>query len=150
MFDFHYFFRRNCMKQNVDLIIHYVVMWEMFRHGLEPLVMLDFSDWIENRFYSKINCFKIDIGSERQIFSEQNVPLEGVQSALGRSIVIFGPNYSPEIFSCANIEPDHDIIKYINLQRPPKFVVYVRRTLLSERIGQTYNFLFFYVSELSS
>lgn len=51
--------------------------------------------------------------------------MEGNQSALGRSIVLFGPNYSGERFACANIEPDHDIIKYINLQRPPKFVVYV-------------------------
>ncbi|XP_055314851.1 uncharacterized protein LOC129575370 isoform X3 [Sitodiplosis mosellana] len=65
----------------------------------------------------------IDIGDKRVIFSDQNLPLEGVQSALGRSIVLFGPNYSYERFACANIEPDHDIIKYVNLQRPPKFVV---------------------------
>lgn len=44
---------------------------------------------------------------------------------MGRSIVIFGPNYSGERFACANIEPDHDIIKYVNLQKPPKFVVWV-------------------------
>lgn len=63
------------------------------------------------------------MGDKRAIFSDKNFPLEGDQSALGRSIVIFGPNYSGERFSCANIEPDHDIIKYINIQRPPKFVV---------------------------
>lgn len=61
----------------------------------------------------------------RQIFSDKNIPLEGSQNAIGRSVVIFGPNQSPERFSCANIEPDHNIIKYVNLQRPPKFVVYV-------------------------
>ncbi|KAJ6637646.1 hypothetical protein Bhyg_10377 [Pseudolycoriella hygida] len=65
----------------------------------------------------------IDIGNKRVVFSDQNFPLEGSQSAVGRSIVIFGPNYSAERFACANIEPDHDIVKYINLQKPPKFVV---------------------------
>ncbi|XP_031640527.1 uncharacterized protein LOC116352238 isoform X2 [Contarinia nasturtii] len=65
----------------------------------------------------------IDIGDKRVILTDQNFPLEGDQSALGRSIVLFGPNYSHERFACANIEPDHDIIKYVNLQRPPKFVV---------------------------
>lgn len=57
------------------------------------------------------------------VFQDQNFPLEGVQNALGRSIVIFSPNFSEERYACANIEQDHDIIKYINLQRPPKFVV---------------------------
>ncbi|XP_037029000.1 uncharacterized protein LOC119069178 isoform X1 [Bradysia coprophila] len=65
----------------------------------------------------------IDIGHKRVVFSDQNFPLEGTQSAVGRSIVIFGPNYSSERYACANIEPDHDIVKYINLQKPPKFVV---------------------------
>lgn len=55
--------------------------------------------------------------------SDPNFPLEGDQTAMGRSIVIFGPNFSSERYACANIEPDHDIIKYINLQKPPKFVV---------------------------
>lgn len=77
-------------------------------------------------FHFLVNFFQIfftDIGAKRVIFSDQNFPLEGVQSALGRSIVLFGPNYSPERFGCANIEADHDIVKYVNLQRPPKFVV---------------------------
>lgn len=63
------------------------------------------------------------MGAKRVIFSDQNFPLEGDQSAIGRSIVLFGPNNSNERFACANIESDHDIIKYVNLQRPPKFVV---------------------------
>lgn len=46
---------------------------------------------------------------------------------MGRSIVLFGPDFSHERFACANIEPDHDIVKYILLQKPPKFVVYVKR-----------------------
>lgn len=54
---------------------------------------------------------------------DQNFPLEGVQSAVGRSIVIFGPNFSNERFACANIEPDHDIVKYVNIQKPPRFTL---------------------------
>lgn len=65
---------------------------------------------------------------------DKNIPLEGDQSAIGRSIVIFGPNQSSERFSCANIEPDHDIIKYVNLQRPPKFVVYVLYLLFKSQL----------------
>lgn len=57
------------------------------------------------------------------MFTDPNFPLEGVVSALGRSIVIFGPDQSHQRFACANIEPDHDIVKYINLQKPPRFVV---------------------------
>lgn len=63
------------------------------------------------------------MGVKRVILTDQNFPLEGNESAIGRSIVLFGPNYSNERFACANIEPDHDIVKYVNLQRPPKFVV---------------------------
>lgn len=77
--------------------------------------------WI---FYVECN-FLTDIGNKRVVFSDQNFPLEGTQSAIGRSIVILGPNYSTERYACANIEPDHDIVKYINLQKPPKFVVWV-------------------------
>lgn len=65
----------------------------------------------------------IDIGLERSVKSDPNFPLEGIVSALGRSIVIFGANHSSERFACANIEPDHDIVKYVNIERPPRFVL---------------------------
>lgn len=65
----------------------------------------------------------IDLGVQRSVFSDPNFPLEGVHNAMGRSIVLFGPDYGHERYACANIEPDHDIVKYINLQKPPKFVV---------------------------
>uniref|UniRef100_A0A182IXP5 Superoxide dismutase copper/zinc binding domain-containing protein n=1 Tax=Anopheles atroparvus TaxID=41427 RepID=A0A182IXP5_ANOAO len=65
----------------------------------------------------------ISIGSRRQVFTDSNFPLEGKVSALGRSIVIFGPDFAGTRFACANIEPDHDIVKYINLKKPPRFVV---------------------------
>ncbi|PZC73227.1 hypothetical protein B5X24_HaOG209907 [Helicoverpa armigera] len=65
----------------------------------------------------------INIGAERQMFMDSNFPLEGTVSALGRSVVIFGPERSAERFACANIEPDKDIIKYVNIMKPPRFVL---------------------------
>lgn len=64
----------------------------------------------------------MDIGYGRKILTDSNLPLDGKVSSLGRSIVIFGPERSAETFACANIEPDHDIIKYVNIERPPRFV----------------------------
>lgn len=93
----------------------------MFRPESVSLVLLLIPHF-DPDFNTKFKSF-VDIGNRRTVFSDQNFPLEGDQSALGRSIVIFGPNYSGERFACANIEPDHDIIKYVNLQKPPKFVV---------------------------
>ncbi|XP_068625420.1 uncharacterized protein Rsod isoform X1 [Battus philenor] len=65
----------------------------------------------------------LTIGGERQMFMDSNFPLEGTVSAMGRSIVIFGPDRSSERFACANIQPDKDIIKYVNIMRPPRFVL---------------------------
>ena len=39
---------------------------------------------------------------------------------MGRSIVILDKNRGNDKFSCANIEPDKDIIKYANIRKPPK------------------------------
>lgn len=65
----------------------------------------------------------VDIGVGRKLFTESNLPLEGKMNALGRSIVIFGPEKGSERFACANIEPDNDIVKYANIRKPPHFVV---------------------------
>lgn len=65
----------------------------------------------------------IDIGLRRKVFTDSNLPLEGPISALGRSIVIFGPNRDSLRYACANIEPDYDIIKYANIEKPPRFVM---------------------------
>lgn len=65
----------------------------------------------------------IDIGLERRVFSDSNFPLEGPVSAMGKSIVIMEKDFGNTRFACANIEPDHDIVKYINIKRPPRFVV---------------------------
>ncbi|CAH0683875.1 unnamed protein product [Chilo suppressalis] len=65
----------------------------------------------------------ISIGGDRQIFMDSNFPLEGTVTAMGRSIVIFGPERSSERFACANIEPDYDIVKAVNIMKPPRFVL---------------------------
>lgn len=65
----------------------------------------------------------VNINGDRAAFTDSNFPLEGLVTAVGRSIVIFGPDHSKERFACANIEPDHNIIKYVNVERPPRFVL---------------------------
>jgi len=57
------------------------------------------------------------------VFSDINLPLEGTHSTLGRSLVIYDKEGSNERYACANIEPDHDLIKYANIRRPPRFEV---------------------------
>ncbi|KAF4521582.1 hypothetical protein B566_EDAN001302 [Ephemera danica] len=65
----------------------------------------------------------IDLGGKRQSFTDINLPLEGVHSALGKSIVIYTKERGSERYACANIEPDNDIIKYANIRKPPRFEV---------------------------
>ncbi|XP_053619640.1 uncharacterized protein Rsod [Plodia interpunctella] len=65
----------------------------------------------------------INIGGDRQMFVDSNLPLEGRVSAMGRAVVIFGPERSAERFACANIEPDKDIVKTFNINKPPRFVL---------------------------
>lgn len=68
----------------------------------------------------------ISVGGKRQLFVDSNLPLEAPNrwnSAMGRSLVIFGAERSGDKFACANIQPDHDIIKYVNIMKPPRFVL---------------------------
>ncbi|KAF5278486.1 hypothetical protein FQA39_LY05975 [Lamprigera yunnana] len=65
----------------------------------------------------------IDLGYRRSVVVDSNFPLEGQWSAVGRSIVILSPNKQPQRYACANIEPDYDIIKYANIDKPPRFVL---------------------------
>ncbi|XP_056632651.1 uncharacterized protein LOC130442509 [Diorhabda sublineata] len=65
----------------------------------------------------------IDIGLRRKVFTDSNFPLEGDVTAVGKSIVILAPEKRGERYACANIEPDYDIIKYANIEKPPRFVV---------------------------
>ncbi|XP_065226507.1 uncharacterized protein Rsod [Planococcus citri] len=77
----------------------------------------------------------ISIGAERMVFSDCNLPLEGDISAMGKSIVILDKNQGHDKFSCANIEPDKDIIKYANIRRSPKFVLSQFLTEVREILG---------------
>ena len=43
-------------------------------------------------------------------------------SAIGKSVIIFEANKGSNRFACANIEPDHDIIKRVSIRKLPKFV----------------------------
>ncbi|KZC13221.1 hypothetical protein WN55_05919, partial [Dufourea novaeangliae] len=65
----------------------------------------------------------INIGLERQVFTDSNFPLGGSISAMGRSIIIFDQSFGSNRFACANIEPNNDIVKYANIRKPPRFVV---------------------------
>lgn len=40
---------------------------------------------------------------------------------MNRAIIIHNENAGVERFACANIEPDDDIIKWVNLKKVPKF-----------------------------
>lgn len=60
---------------------------------------------------------------DRQVFTDPNFPLEGVVTAMGKSIVIKDKDFGNDRFACANIEPDNDIVKYVNIRKPPRFVV---------------------------
>ena len=65
----------------------------------------------------------LDINEERVVFSDSNLPLEGYGNITGRSVVIFGPNNNADMFACANIEPDYDIVKYVNIEWSTRFVL---------------------------
>lgn len=64
----------------------------------------------------------MDIGLERKVFVDPNFPLGGSISAIGKSIIIYDKEFSSSKLACANIEPDYDIVKYANIQKPPRFV----------------------------
>ena len=66
---------------------------------------------------------QIDVGGHAYVFSDVNLPLSGdwYNSALGKSIIIHGPDGTGEILACANIEPDNDIIKYAVIKTTSSF-----------------------------
>ena len=61
---------------------------------------------------------RISVGGKAYVFNDVNLALSGdwYNSALGKSVIIHGPDGSGDILACANIEPDKDIIKYAVLQ----------------------------------
>ncbi|KAI8423349.1 hypothetical protein MSG28_014359 [Choristoneura fumiferana] len=65
----------------------------------------------------------INVGAGRQVFTDSNLPLEGAARALGRSLVVFAPGGGRDRLACANIEEDHDIVKFVNIMKPPRFAI---------------------------
>ena len=65
------------------------------------------------------------LGGKRQVFVDSNLPLEGAGSitALGRALVVFAADGGSDRLACANILPDKDIVKFVNIMKPPRFVL---------------------------
>ncbi|XP_040583567.1 uncharacterized protein Rsod [Lepeophtheirus salmonis] len=67
---------------------------------------------------------KISIGGKAYVIHDQTLQLDSgswFTSAVGKSIVIHGPNGDGNILACANIEKDTDIIKYASIETKPRF-----------------------------
>ncbi|CAG0905219.1 unnamed protein product, partial [Cyprideis torosa] len=79
----------------------------------------------------------ISLGSNRRLFSDANLPLGppmDPESAVGRSLVIFAKDASHDRFSCANIEPDDDLLQWVTVEAssgfsPSVFIETVREYL---------------------
>jgi len=66
---------------------------------------------------------RLSIGGHAYVFNDNNLALHGdwYHSALGKSIIIHGPDGQGFRMACANIEPDRDIIKYVVVKTTPGF-----------------------------
>ena len=67
---------------------------------------------------------RIDVGGKAFVINDVNLPLKGEDwftSAVGKSIVIHGPEGSPDRMACANIEEDHDIVKFVTIHTKARF-----------------------------
>ena len=66
---------------------------------------------------------KISVGATAYVLNDGHLPLSGDwwKSAVGKSIVIHGPNESPDRMACANIEVDKDIVKYATIRTKARF-----------------------------
>ncbi|GAB6022615.1 hypothetical protein CHUAL_006711 [Chamberlinius hualienensis] len=76
----------------------------------------------------------ITVGGQRMVFTDSNLPLAGNYSVMKKSIVISEKNGDNLRFSCANIEPDNDIVQKIQIKKIGKgsghtFIEKVREVL---------------------
>lgn len=58
------------------------------------------------------------------MLNDVHLPLKGEDwftSALGKSVVLFGPEGSADKLACANIEEDHDIVKFATIATKARF-----------------------------
>ena len=65
----------------------------------------------------------LSIGSERQLYSDENLPLIGNYSVLGRSLIIFKTNDNNIPIGCANIRPDIHLMSSVAIKKNPAFTV---------------------------
>jgi len=66
---------------------------------------------------------KISVGGKAYVYNDVNLPLSGdwYTSAIGKSIVVHGPNGGGERMACANIVEDKDIVKYATIRTKARF-----------------------------
>lgn len=67
---------------------------------------------------------KISIGGKAYVVNDVHLTLQSddwFTTAIGKSIVIHGPDGRPERMACANIEKDTDIIKYVAIRTKARF-----------------------------
>ncbi|KAG8188407.1 hypothetical protein JTE90_007983 [Oedothorax gibbosus] len=65
----------------------------------------------------------LEIGTGRKVLTDVNLPLVGNYSVMGRSIVIFAKDGSPNKLACANIVPDIHLIRHVTVKKNPGFTV---------------------------
>ncbi|KFM68077.1 hypothetical protein X975_22889, partial [Stegodyphus mimosarum] len=65
----------------------------------------------------------LEIGIGRKVLTDVNLPLVGNYSVMGRSIVIFAKDGSPNKLACANILPDIHLIRHVTVKKNPGFTV---------------------------
>ena len=65
----------------------------------------------------------LTIGSKRMVLEDDNLPLTGNFSVMGRSVVIFDKNRNNLKLACANIKPDLHLVTSVAIRRTPSFTV---------------------------
>lgn len=67
---------------------------------------------------------RISVGGKAYVVNDPNLPLEGVDwftSAIGKSLVIHGPNGDTNRMACANIEAERHIVKVASIRTKSRF-----------------------------
>eukprot|EP00094_Tigriopus_californicus_P005910 TCALIF_05695-PA protein Name:"Similar to sodE Superoxide dismutase [Cu-Zn] 5 (Dictyostelium discoideum)" AED:0.01 eAED:0.01 QI:0/-1/0/1/-1/1/1/0/1143 len=66
---------------------------------------------------------KLSVGGRALVINDVNLPLTGdwFKNAIGKSIIIHGPDESPDRMACANIEEDKDIVKFASIEVKSRF-----------------------------
>ena len=65
----------------------------------------------------------LSVGTERKLFSDENLPLIGNYTVMGRSLIIFKSNDNNIPIVCGNIRPDIHLKSSVAVKRNPSFTV---------------------------